>query len=265
MLNEKEDLAQQRQKNNMEQLELPSMNCTSCKDAMKKLMSDQGIVILGPTIEELFSTEMEQSIKKLYDEHPELTIDKIIKEKIRGVDSLYHPDDPWIQTYTGRRFNPTNPIVDAICIEDIAHALSMQCRFSGHCSSFYSVANHCILVSYICDSKDALHGLLHDSSEAYLVDIPRPIKRSGKFDNYLAFETKMEKAIAKRFGLSDKMPASVKLADDILLATEARDLMGPLHPSWEQPADPLPFTIKPLSQAESKHLFIKRFYELTTD
>jgi 5'-deoxynucleotidase YfbR-like HD superfamily hydrolase len=187
----------------------------------------------------------------------------IIEELINGVRSYYYPDEPWIQTHTGRRFNATKPIPESIDIEDIAHALSMQCRFSGHTNVFYSVAQHSVLVSYICDSLDKLNGLLHDASEAYLVDIPKPIKRSGKFDNYLEFERVMEKAIAKRFNIVESMPSSVKRADNILLATEARDLMSPLHPTWEHIEEPLPFKIIPLSHEESKSLFLKRFRELT--
>src|SRR5574338_901953 len=168
----------------------------------------------------------------------------------------------WIQSYSGRRFNPTRPVVDAIVIQDIAHSLSMQCRFSGHVKKFYSVAQHCVLVSYICDSADALWGLLHDASEAYLVDIPRPLKHSGKFNDYLEFEDKMQKAICKRFSLPEIEPDSVKKADKILLATEARDLMSPLHKDWQQPEEPLPFKIDPLPQQEAKDLFVKRFYQL---
>jgi len=176
---------------------------------------------------------------------------------------LFNKDEPWIQTYSGRRFTPTNPYADAIVIQDIAHALSMQCRFSGHVKKFYSVAQHCVLVSYLCDQADALWGLLHDASEAYLVDVPSPLKKSGKFDSYLEFEDKMQKTICKRFNLSETEPESVKRADKMLLSTEARDLLAPLHCDWVNPAEPIPFKIEPLSQQDAKDLFMKRFFELT--
>lgn len=175
----------------------------------------------------------------------------------------YKSNEDWIQTHSGRRFNPLNPNPDAIVIQDIAHALSMQCRFSGHCKQFYSVAQHSVLVSYICDSADALWGLLHDASEAYLVDVPRPLKRSGKFDAYIDFEQNMQAAICKRFGLTVKEPPSVKKADTTLLATEARDLMSPLHPDWKQPTEPLPFKIEAWGPEKAKDMFMKRFFELT--
>jgi len=175
----------------------------------------------------------------------------------------FNEEDAWIQTYSGRRFNPTNPYVDAIVIQDIAHSLSMQCRFSGHCKEFYSVAQHSVMVSYICNMDDAFWGLMHDASEAYLVDIPRPLKKSGKFDAYNEFEARMMQAICKRFGLPEKEPPSVKKADQILLATEARDLMSPLRSDWVQPCEPLPWKIEALPPKEAKRLFMKRFFELT--
>lgn len=169
----------------------------------------------------------------------------------------------WIQTYSGRKFSPLDPYPDAIVIIDIAHSLSMQCRFTGHTKSFYSVAQHSVLVSYICDSADALWGLLHDASEAYLTDVPRPLKRSGKFDAYLEFEKNMQNAVCTRFNLPLVEPPSVKIADTILLATEARDLMAPLHSDWVLPVQPLPFKIESVGPQEAKNMFMRRFFELT--
>jgi hypothetical protein len=209
----------------------------------------------------IVSSEEAYVIKEFYDANPELKQYEI-SEFEKGSQS-FNENEAWIQTYSGRRFNPTNPVVDAIVIQDIAHSLSMQCRFSGHVKNFYSVAQHSVLVSYICDSADALWGLLHDASEAYLVDIPRPLKYSGKMDAYLEFENNMQQAICKRFYLPSQEPKSVKIADKQLLSTEARDLMGELHPDWALPCEPLPFKIEALSQPEAKHLFMRRFYELT--
>lgn len=168
----------------------------------------------------------------------------------------------WIQTFSGRRFNPTDPNPDAIVIQDIAHALSMQCRFSGHCQEFYSVAQHSVYVSHICNTEDALWGLLHDASETYLVDIPRPLKHSGKFGAYIEMESVMQLAICQRFGLDPVEPPSVKVADKILLATEARDLMGELHCSWRQSKEPLPFKIESWSPKEAEAKFLDRFSKL---
>ncbi len=216
-------------------------------------------------------TEEERSvIDKFYQTNPQLKFDKEGVDRsadaIKGFTTgsyTFDPKDAWIQTYSGRRFSPTNPNPDAIVIQDISHSLSMQCRFSGHVKKFYSVAQHSVLVSYVCNFEDALWGLMHDASEAYLVDVPRPLKRSGKFDAYLDFEATMQKAICTRFGLPEQEPPSVKRADTMLLATEARDLMSPLHPDWQQACEPLPFKIEPLSPRDAKDLFMKRFFELT--
>jgi hypothetical protein len=179
-----------------------------------------------------------------------------------GITAGFKPGEPWIQTHSGRRFNPISPNPDAIVIQDIAHALSMQCRFSGHCKKFYSVAQHSVLVSHICNEEDALWGLLHDASEAYLVDVPRPLKRSGMIQGYIEAETRMQEAVCKRFGLPLQEPPSVKRADTKLLATEARDLMSPLHSDWLQPVSPLPFAIEAWSPDKAKDMFMQRFFEL---
>lgn len=176
------------------------------------------------------------------------------------VDS-FNPQAAWVQTYSGKRFTPTEPVASNILIQDIAHSLSMQCRFTSHTNFFYSVGQHSVLVSYLCDMADALEGLLHDASEAYLVDIPAPLKRSGKFDAYIGFESVMAKAVDERFGLKPE-PESVKLADKRILACEARDLMSPVRHDWIYPYEPMPLYIKPVGPAEAKQMFLKRFYEL---
>jgi len=174
----------------------------------------------------------------------------------------FDESEMWVQTYTGRRFTPTKPIINSIVLEDIAHALSMQCRFNGHILKFYSVAQHSVLASYICDEKDKLYALLHDASEAYLSDISRPIKT--KLIEYNNLEKILQDAICKRFNLPTEMPESVKKADDILLMTEARDLLSTVRSGWGYDhITPLPFKITPMSQQESKELFIKRYCELT--
>ena len=175
--------------------------------------------------------------------------------------------ESWIQTYSGRRFNPTKPNYQAIVIQDIAHALSMQCRFSGHTKSFYSVAQHSVGVSNLCPKEDQLWGLLHDASEAYLVDIPNPLKRSGKFNTYIEFESQMMDAVCERFNLSKKEPPSVKRADKQMLVAEADLLMSPLRPDWDTLSlldDPENIiNIQPVSPKEAKTMFLQKFAELT--
>lgn len=187
-------------------------------------------------------------------------------EKFFKIDSnppkeLWDAKDPWIQTYSGIRFTPTNPRYECILIQDIAHALSMQCRFIGHCKEFYSVAQHSVAVSYICNEEDALWGLLHDASEAYLVDIPKPLKDSGQFDAYLNFESKMMTAVCNRFGLKRKEPASIMRADKLMLATESREFMGK-RCDWIYSDNPLPLHIKSMLPQDAKKAFLLRFIQL---
>ena len=117
---------------------------------------------------------------------------------------VFVPTGNWIQTFTGGRFYPTDPQVDDVKIRDIAHALSNQCRFAGHTRKFYSIAQHCYLVSQVCDPADALDGLLHDAAEAYMCDMPRPIKYSPGLEGFKELEKKIEAVIQKRFDLGPR-------------------------------------------------------------
>src|ERR1700757_1336901 len=85
-------------------------------------------------------------------------------------------NDAWIQTFSGKRFSLLEPQPDQICIEDIAHALSLQARFTGHVKYHYSVAQHCWYASQIVAPEFALEALMHDASEAYIGDMSRPMK-----------------------------------------------------------------------------------------
>src|SRR5687767_12883862 len=76
----------------------------------------------------------------------------------------------FIQTYSGRTVEPYDPDPAAICVLDIAHHLSMLCRFTGAVRQFYSIAQHSVLVSALCDPEDALAGLLHDAEEYVFAD-----------------------------------------------------------------------------------------------
>jgi hypothetical protein len=169
----------------------------------------------------------------------------------------------WMQTATGRQVYPLDPRVEDICIEDIAHALSNQCRFAGHVRHFYSVAQHSVLVSYCCKPEDALWGLLHDATEAYLVDVPTPVKRF--LSEYKGYENALEKVICDRFLLQRGMPPSVHKADAVLLATEARDLMGPPPASWGPMQEPLRMVIIPWDPGLAKRKFLQRFVALGGD
>jgi len=146
----------------------------------------------------------------------------------------------WITTYTGIKFHFLNPQPDEICIEDIAHHLSLLCRFTGACREFYSVGEHSIRVAKIVPDKLKVSALLHDATEAYMNDISRPVKYTHKLEET---EALIMEAIIKKYKITPYAP-KIKEADDILMATEARDLM-PTTENWAKLSTPLVNTIKP--------------------
>lgn len=170
---------------------------------------------------------------------------------------------PHLLTYSGVIVNPFNPCPDKILIDDIIHSLSLQCRFNGHCREFYSVAEHSVLVSKYCD--DALWGLLHDASEAYLCDIPRHIKRM--FGGYYEAEERLQKVIAEKFGLCWPMPKNIKQIDSAILLPERDALMSNSLGDWSV-VDDAPdlrgkVEIACWTPDMARHYFWKRFRELT--
>lgn len=166
----------------------------------------------------------------------------------------------WVQTFKGRQFWPMDPRQGDFDIEEIAHALSNLCRFGGHSYGFYSVAQHCVLASHACVTYP-LEALMHDAAEAYLVDVPRPIKH--QLPAYLKIESRLEAALARQFGLTYPWPDAVRQADEILLATEARDLMAPPPASWGLIQQPLADRISLWSPGKAKLAFLYRFWVLS--
>jgi hypothetical protein len=175
----------------------------------------------------------------------------------------------YIQTVSGRRIDPFAPDSGEIDIEDIARALANQCRFGGHCRVFYSVAQHSCLVADVVATEgggivDQLWGLLHDAPEAYLVDLPHPLKhRSDLGRVYRKAEALLEAAICRRFDLPPEPPLSVKAIDRRLLATERLALM---KVTWRWPelegTEPLDVDIEPWSPARAADEFRGRFVAL---
>jgi 5'-deoxynucleotidase YfbR-like HD superfamily hydrolase len=212
-----------------------------------------------PLTQPPITLEQEKLLGEFYKANTHLFSDKTSVKPISKQSNL---EGAWIQTFSGRKVYPLDPNPDSIVIQDIAHSLAHQCRFTGHTSSFYSIAQHCVLVSYLCDYKDQMYGLLHDGSEYALVDIPSPLKRSPEFAFYREIEKKVQRIIYDRFELFGEEPESVKRADQMLLATEARDLMSPLHSDWRSLQKPLPFKIEALAPADAEKLFLDRFNEL---
>lgn len=149
-----------------------------------------------------------------------------------------------IRTFTGKYVNPSDARNMEICIDDIAHALSQQPRFGGHLPRFYSVAQHCIHVTDHLPPELKLAGLLHDASEAYLIDVPRPVKEV--LVNYKMIENKVMTRIAHVFGFDWPLHDEVKKADELELHWEWNNLMINQTP-------PTAFYLTP-TEAETKFL-----------
>ena len=179
--------------------------------------------------------------------------------------------EPFIETFTGERFQPLAADISTLNIIDIAHALSNQCRFSGHTKVHYSVAEHSVrvarlLASWSANRETQRWGLLHDASEAYLVDLPTPLKASPVIGPaYRAAEAALMAAICTRFHLTLEQPDVVHEADATLLATEVRDLMWGRAEHWagQLTAAPLPERITPWSPREAELEFLRVFKSLT--
>jgi 5'-deoxynucleotidase YfbR-like HD superfamily hydrolase len=176
----------------------------------------------------------------------------------------------WIQTYSGKKFQLLSPKIEDISIIDIAHALSMQCRFTGHTKHFYSIAQHSVFVSQLCYNYP-LYGLLHDASEAYLSDISSPLKNSGYFENYKHYENNLQELVFKKFigkPESNIIKKEVKEADLELLAIESFQLMQPLHPEFKAHLECnliKDIKIEELVPSQARNMFLDRYIELTGD
>lgn len=172
----------------------------------------------------------------------------------------------WFQVYSGKRWYPLEPRPEDFEIEDIARGLAFQVRFMGQTREPYSIAQHSVLVSWNCSPENALWGLMHDASEAVLSDVPRPLKREPAMLAFRVAEDEVMEAICERFGLHPEIPEEVHHWDNVLLATEARDLLGTLDPGWAQWLDgieTLPAKIVPWSPLRAMEVFLARFRELT--
>lgn len=166
----------------------------------------------------------------------------------------------YIRTFKGHKFFPLDPNPEAIDIEDIAHALSLNCRWTGHVREHYSVGQHSIWVAYMVDSAHRLSALLHDASEAYLSDVARPVKHHPDFEFYRIAEKRLEEAIQAKYGLFAGMTEQIRTADNRMLATEKRDLVnGEAGTVTGVDLPPYDFKIVPKPPKEVENMFLKLF------
>lgn len=172
----------------------------------------------------------------------------------------------FIETFSGGTFHLTIPAPEDVSIQDIAHSLSLLCRFTGHTRQFYSVAQHSVLVSTLVPQDLALEGLLHDASEAYIGDLSSPLKGVilESTTAFLDIETHIHEVIAKRFGTTFPHPPEIKEADNIAVVTERRDFMMPNGTEWAGMPAPLEEELVAMSSTVARAAFLDRFKELTS-
>ena len=169
------------------------------------------------------------------------------------------PVGDWMQTATGRKFYPLSPELCEYDIEDIAHALSLTCRFGGHCREFYSVAQHLWYASQHAHPSIVREVFMHDAAEAYCVDLPRALKAA--LPAYKELEHRIERCIAKAFSLQYPWPPGVKEVDLRVLAAEHRDVMRP-GPQWAPLPEAYGLQIVSWGPRAAKRHFLSRARDL---
>ncbi len=166
---------------------------------------------------------------------------------------------PWIETYTGKQFWFLNPSPEMFDIEDISHALSMVCRYAGHVNRFYSVATHCCLIADYFSHDPQLHltALMHDAAEAYIGDMPRPLKH--QVPQFRKVEARIEQTLAQVFGLIYPCPEEIKVAD-LRVTVDERLALMPYSRRWRgEDAAPLGLTIPNWSPERAEDEFLVRY------
>lgn len=170
-----------------------------------------------------------------------------------------------ISTWTGRTVYLLRPDPGVVDIHDIARSLSQQARYLGHTTAPYSVAQHAVILSHLCDPEHRLAALLHDAAETYLGDLAGPIKDLPGLVAYRMLEATWLVVIFQALGLPPGVPDQVQQLDRQLRINEVRDLFAEV-PVWAQEGTPLELqsrTIRPWPWVEAERAFLRRFDSLT--
>ena len=158
----------------------------------------------------------------------------------------------WMTTYSGIRFNPLEPDPNLINMADIAHGLSLTCRFSGQCNKFYSVAEHSVRLALIVPKSMRSMALMHDAAEAYLTDVSKLVKNN--LPCYQEAEKKLLIVILDKYNVEPES-MEIKPYEYQLLAQECRDL-GVNTTMWHLPLPPSPVRLDPWNPEFAEHIFL---------
>lgn len=183
----------------------------------------------------------------------------------------------FITTRLGKVINIVDPDPTLFDIRDIAYALSHQSRYGGHADPPVNVAQHsCMVHDFLSADLGGpvrftaswrLSALLHDAEEAYLVDLPRPVK--ALFPGYRALGEQMRKAIYKRFGCSEEpsLHTRIKFFDNVVLGIEAVNVMTKTVDSWNLGPEIMAYSKEPFeawSSVKAEAEFLSRFKALNS-
>ncbi len=167
--------------------------------------------------------------------------------------------EPTILTLNGAFFDYRAPEQHQFAIDEIAHALANLCRFTGHTRSFYSVAQHSVLVCDLAPPEHRLEALLHDAHEAYVGDVNSPLK--SLLPMYREVEARCEAALRRQFRLPERKATAVKLADHTAYQIE-RFVLMPWGDDAPGEDPPHPYPLHPLQPRDARELFLSRWQQL---
>ena len=166
-----------------------------------------------------------------------------------------------MQMYSGKPLYPLDVREEDLDIEDIAHHLSMIARYNGAVKFPYSVAQHSWVLSYLVSDENKFCALMHDTTEAIVGDMIRPIKYL--FPKFEEIENNIWKVIAKKYGLTEVIPNEVKVADTKICFSEKKDCLNEsIGDFWGSGMESYDIVIEEMSWQDAKRLFLERFEEL---
>lgn len=183
-------------------------------------------------------------------------------------------EEPWIQSFSGRKITPLHLRPEQVCLEDIAHALSNKARFTGHTREFYSVAQHCVIGSRLMPPSYALAFLLHDVSETYLPDIASPLKSRVRWIDagglpvyWTGLEQAHQRVIFQALWHESLLPllASKEVREmDIAMLLAERDAFLLKPPAdWMIEGTPAPVALKSWTPLQAEACFLDQYHRCT--